>query len=94
MIEGKVGLGKRESIFRNLEALRILPDEDDSDLGEEVLSTIPIRRPGKRAFRAHPDDKYQFEAFILENLKDKVTSYVIPSVAKLRSTRRSKTSST
>jgi hypothetical protein len=82
-IESEVGLGKRESIFRNLEALRILPDEDDSDLTEEVLTTIPIRRPGKRAFRAHLDDKYQFEAFILENLKEKVACYITPSLGKV-----------
>jgi hypothetical protein len=82
-IESEAGFGKRESIFRNLEALRILPDEDDSDLTEEVLTTVPIRRPGKRAFRAHPDDKYQFEAFILENVKDKVTYYIAPSLGKV-----------
>jgi hypothetical protein len=82
-IESEVNLGKRESIFRNLEALKILPDEDDDDASEEVLTTIPIRRPGKRAFRAHPDDKYQFEAFILENVKEKVCHYIIPSVGKV-----------
>jgi hypothetical protein len=81
-IESEIG-GKRESIFRNLEALRIPPDEDDDDTSEEVLSTIPVRRPGKRAFRAHPDDKYQFEAFILENQKEKVSYYVVPSLGKV-----------
>jgi hypothetical protein len=82
-IESAVQTGKRESVFRNLEALRIEPDEDDEETSEEVLSTIPIRRPGKRAFRAHPDDKYQFEAFILENVKEKTSHYILPPVGKV-----------
>jgi hypothetical protein len=82
-IENEMALGKRESIFRNLDALKILADEDDDDTSEEVLTSVPIRRPGKRAFRAHSDDKYQFEAFILEDAKDKVAYYIIPSLGKV-----------
>jgi hypothetical protein len=82
-IENEIGSGKRESIFRNLDALKITPDEDDSDLVEEVLTNIVIRRPGKRAFRTRPEDIYQFEAFILENLKDKTTYYIPPPLGKV-----------
>jgi hypothetical protein len=80
---GVVGTGKPESIFRNLDALKIIPDEDDDDTSEEVLTTIAIRRPAKRAFRTWSDEKYQFEAFILEEPKDKVTNYIIPSIGKV-----------
>jgi hypothetical protein len=82
-IETEAGVARRESIFRNLDALRIPADEDEDDSSEEVLSTVPVRRPGKRAFRAHPDDKYQFEAFILENTKEKVARYVVPSLGRV-----------
>ena len=78
------GAGKRESIFRNLEALKIPPDDDDDDdTSEEVLTSVAIRRPGKRAFRAHHEDKYQFEAFILEDPKEKVAYYIVPSLGKV-----------
>jgi hypothetical protein len=82
-LETTAGLEEKESIFRNLDALKILPDEDDDDTSEEVLTTVPIRRPGKRAFRAHSDDKYQFEAFILEDAKEKVSYYIVPSLGKV-----------
>jgi hypothetical protein len=82
-IASEVGIAKRESIFRNLEALKIPADEDDDETSEEVLTALPIRRPGKRAFRAHPDDKYQFEAFILEDVKDKVSYYILPELGKV-----------
>ena len=52
------------SIFDNLDDLKIDQDDDD-DTSEEILTTVPIRRPGKRAFRAHPSDVYHFGAFIL-----------------------------
>ena len=33
-------------------------------------------------FRTHPDDKYQFEAYILENQKEKVSNFVVPALGK------------
>jgi hypothetical protein len=74
--------GKRASIFDDLEALRIPPDEDDSDV-EEIPSTLAVRRPGKRAFRTRPEEQYLFEAFILENTKEKVAYYVAPTLGKV-----------
>jgi hypothetical protein len=69
-------------IFDDLEKLKIVPDEDDEDV-EEILSTVAVRRPGKRAFRTRPEAQYQFEAFILENIKDKTTFYITPNVGKV-----------
>jgi hypothetical protein len=81
-LESENDTGKRESIFRNLEALKIPPDDDEDEAAEEVLSLVPIRRPGKRAFRAHPDDKYQIEAYVIEKPKEKTAIYVVPALGK------------
>jgi hypothetical protein len=70
------------SIFRDLDALKIEPDEEDEDFGEDVLTSIAIRRPGKRACRAYWDDRYHFEAYILEDVDDKVVYYIAPAVGK------------
>ena len=48
------GSTKRESIFANLEALKIVPDKDDDDNSTEVLSTVPVHQPGKRPFEHTP----------------------------------------
>lgn len=81
-LESENDIGKRESIFRNLEALKIPPDDDEDETAEEVLSLVPIRRPGKRAFRAHPADKYQIEVYIIEKAKEKTAYYVVPALGK------------
>jgi hypothetical protein len=70
------------SIFADLDALKIEPDDED-DTSEEVLTVIPVRRPGKRGFQAYPSDEYQFEAYILEDTDTKTTTYVPPHLGKV-----------
>jgi hypothetical protein len=72
------------SVFDDLDALRegMLPDEDQEDV-QEILSSCPVRRPGKRAIRTRPEPQYQFEAHILENIKENTAFYIIPSVGKV-----------
>jgi hypothetical protein len=47
-----------------------------------VLSGVGLHRPGKRAFRCLEEAKYLFEAFILEDIKDKTNYYIMPEVGK------------
>jgi hypothetical protein len=80
-IENELSRGKRKSVFHDLEALRIpSAEDDDDDTSEDVLSMGPPRRPGKRAFRTRPEDTYQFEAYILEDPKEKISYYIMPSL--------------
>jgi hypothetical protein len=73
------GTTRPSSIFDDLEALRIDLDDDD-DVGQEVLSTVPVRRPGKQWFRCYPSAEYRFTAYILEDPLAKTTRYVVPEV--------------
>jgi hypothetical protein len=73
------GTGRPPSIFDDLESLRVDLDDDD-DMGEDVLSTVPVRRPGKHWFRCHPSDDYRLGAYILEDPVLQKFSYVVPTV--------------
>jgi hypothetical protein len=72
---------RRKSVFENLEAHKIA-EEDEGDASEEVLASIPVRRPSRKDFiRAHPE--YQFTAYVYEDDKAGETYYVAPSMRAL-----------
>lgn len=54
----------------NLEALRAVPDLESISV-EKVLTTVPVRRPGKNDFfRVHPDDDFVLDCYVLEHESD------------------------
>jgi hypothetical protein len=71
-----------DSIFADLDALKIEPDDED-ETSEEVLTVVPVRRPGKRGFQAHHSEEFLFEAYIIEDTDTKTTYYVPPNIGKI-----------
>jgi hypothetical protein len=54
----------------NLEALRAVPDLETVSV-EKVLTTVPVRRPGKNDFfRVHPSEDYAIDNYVLEHESD------------------------
>jgi hypothetical protein len=68
------------SVFENLDEHRLDLDDDD-DIAEEVLTTIPVRRPGKHWIRVHPT--FEFPAVILEDKDTGENYYVMPEMRAL-----------
>jgi hypothetical protein len=66
----------------NLEALRAAPDLETVDV-EKVLTTVPVRRPGKNDFfRVHPDEDFVIDNYVLEHEseQDRTTYWVTPNL--------------
>jgi UDP-3-O-acyl-N-acetylglucosamine deacetylase len=66
----------------DLDALRAAPDLDAFDV-EKILTTVPVRRPGKNEFfRVHPSDDYAVDSYVLEHESDldRTTYWVAPGV--------------
>lgn len=66
----------------NLEALRATPDLETVNV-EKVLTTVPVRRPGKNDFfRVHPDEDYVIDNYVLEHEtdQDRMTYWVTPNL--------------
>lgn len=68
----------RDSVFTNLKEHMLDPD-DDQPPTEELLVSVPIRKPSKKEFvRAHPS--YRFTALIWEDDSSRDTYYIHPCV--------------
>jgi len=63
----------------NLEEIR-LPQDFASAVGvKKLLTTVPIRKPGKQTFsRVHPDPAYQLDTMVLELEEEGETYLVMP----------------
>jgi hypothetical protein len=73
-----------DDLQRLKEQWRYADDNDDDDeQAEDILTTIPIRRPGKKWFAAHPSDEYIHHGCILEDPASGLHHYVMPPVAEL-----------
>jgi hypothetical protein len=65
----------------DLDALREAPDLD-IDV-EKILTTVPVRRPGKNEFfRVHPGDDYVIDGYVLEHESelDRTVFWVAPDL--------------
>jgi hypothetical protein len=66
----------------NLAALRATPDLETVNV-EKVLTTIPVRRPGKNDFfRVHPGEEFVIDNYVLEHEsdQDRATYWVVPNL--------------
>jgi hypothetical protein len=62
--------------FGNLDALR-LGQDFSAALGKRMLTTVPVRKPGKQDFiMVRPEPEFRLETFILE-LKDDRESFLV-----------------
>jgi hypothetical protein len=71
---------KPASVFDNLDDHRVDLDDDD-DVADDILTTVPVRRPGKHWVRVHPE--HQFPAVILEDRDNDEVYYVMPAMRTL-----------
>jgi hypothetical protein len=69
------------SVFDNLEALRLSP-EDAATIGtREILSRVPVRKPSRTEFfRVHPDPDMQFATGVFVDREDRETYFVTPEL--------------
>jgi hypothetical protein len=67
--------------FDDLEKLRLSP-EDTGGLGsKKVLTTVPVRRPGKQEFfRCHPDEAMTLTAMLFVDSADGEAYFVAPAM--------------
>ena len=67
--------------FDDLEKLRLSP-EDTGGLGsKKVLTTVPVRRPGKQEFfRCHPDETMTLTAMLFVDSEDGEAYFVAPGM--------------
>jgi hypothetical protein len=77
-----------ESPFDDLERLKrdwqyADDNDEDDEQAEDVLTTMPVRRPGKKWFAVHPSDEYLHYGCILEEPASGLHYYVMPAVADL-----------
>jgi hypothetical protein len=66
----------------DLDALRTAPDLDAFDV-EKILTTVPVRRPGKNEFfRVRDDDDFVVDGYVLEHESemDRTMFWVAPEV--------------
>jgi hypothetical protein len=66
----------------NLEELRAVPDLESVSV-EKILTTVPVKRPGKNDFfRVHPDEGYAIDYYVLEHDtdQDQTTYWVTPNL--------------
>lgn len=82
------GAAPSTSPFDDLEALKQAwqnaNDSEDEDEGAvDILTTVPIRRPGKKWFAAHPSDDYLHFGCVIEDATSGLHYYVMPAVAEL-----------
>lgn len=66
----------------DLDALRLAPDLDAFDV-EKILTTVPVRRPGKNEFfRVRDDDDFVIDGYVLEHESemDRTMFWVAPDL--------------
>ena len=59
------------------EKLRVRGDHLNGVTVQKLLTTVPVKRPGKQSFiRVHPDEAYRLDTVLLE-LKDEDEVYLL-----------------
>jgi hypothetical protein len=70
-----------ESIFDNLEAIRLSPDAAATAGTREVLRHVPVRKPNRTEFiRVHPDPDMQLATGVFVDREEREVYFVIPDL--------------
>jgi hypothetical protein len=71
----------KKSVFDDLEALRLSPEAIASVGTREVMTTVPVRKPGRNEFvRVHDDPAMSLTTMVLEDKDDRQTFFVAPGM--------------
>lgn len=71
--------GDENDPFSHPEMLRIDPGYLRQPVAKKILTTVPIRKPGKQDFvRVHPDEEYRHLAHLVELRDERETYLVLP----------------
>ena len=69
------------SIFDDLEAIRLSPDAAATAGTQEVLRHVPIRKPSRHEFfRVHPDAEMQLATGVFEDKVEREVFFVTPDL--------------
>ena len=70
-----------ESVFDNLEAIRLSPDAAATAGTREVLRHVPVRKPNRTEFaRVHPDADMQLETGVFVDREEREVYFVVPEL--------------
>jgi hypothetical protein len=70
-----------ESVFDNLEAIRLSPDDAATAGTREVLRHVPVRKPNRTEFvRVHPDADMQLATGVFVDREEREVFFVIPEL--------------
>jgi hypothetical protein len=70
-----------ESVFDNLEAIRLSPDADATAGTREVLRHVPVRKPNRTEFvRVHPDTEMQLATGVFVDREERETFFCVPEL--------------
>jgi hypothetical protein len=66
----------------NPDNLRVRGDHLNGVNVEKLLTTVPIRKPGRQSFvRVHPDEAYRLDTVLLESKDESETYLITPALA-------------
>ena len=72
---------RETNLFDDLDALRLGTDDAALAGAREVLSHVPVRKPGKAEFvRVHPDQAMSFDTAVYEDKEERETFLVAPGM--------------
>src|ERR1700686_406887 len=75
------GGGPSESIFADLNKLRLSVSSTVLGGSAEILSKVPVRKPQKQEFvRVHPDESMMLATAVYEDKQDREFYFVAPSM--------------
>lgn len=70
-----------ESVFDNLEAIRLSPDAAATAGTREVLRHVPVRKPNRTEFvRVHPDADMSLATGVFVDREERETFFVVPEL--------------
>jgi hypothetical protein len=71
----------KKSVFDDLEALRLSPDAIASVGTKEVMTTVPVRKPGRNEFvRVNPDPAMMLVTMVFDDKEERQTFFVAPAM--------------
>src|SRR4051812_40201885 len=71
----------KKSVFEDLEALRLSPDAIASVGTEEVMTTVPVRKPGRNEFvRVNSDPAMMLPTMVFDDKDERQTFFVAPTM--------------
>src|SRR5690242_11591976 len=75
------GAMSAESVFDNLESLRLSPDADATAGTREILRHIPVRKPSRTEFiRVHTDADMQLATGVFVDREEREVFFVVPDL--------------